>query len=141
MGGTPFTREPTRLDIRCGTGFLGCERDGILWFYRLLDGQFGLAQPARSNGNGFADFLLGTAKQLTNQCYRRVCVVAVYALLGILCQDTWQASPRLTIIYGLRYEYQKPWRYRTQQITSFDFKNNKLVLPQTALRLLFLQER
>jgi hypothetical protein len=30
----------------------------------------------------------------------------------------------------LRYEYQKPWRYRTQQITSFDFKNNKLVLPQ-----------
>ena len=27
-------------------------------------------------------------------------------------QDTWQATPRLTFNYGLRYMYQSPWQER-----------------------------
>jgi hypothetical protein len=38
----------------------------------------------------------------------------------------------LTLIYGLRYEYQSPWMYRTQQVTTFDMAHDKLVIPENS---------
>src|SRR5439155_1012888 len=43
-------------------------------------------------------------------------------------QDTWKASPRLTLNFGVRYMYQRPWTFRDHNATFFDFANNKLVL-------------
>jgi Carboxypeptidase regulatory-like domain len=66
------------------------------------------ATDLRSSVNSFtqfADFLLGDANtvgknvQLTDPLTMRFSNFAFYA------QDTWQASPKLTLTYGLRYEY------------------------------------
>ena len=114
-----WNRVPSAANV---TGFFG--------FTGSWTGNSGWPDLPRSNGNGFADFLLGTANSSQTSATGAYASWLYTRYWGFYAQDTWQASPRLTIIYGLRYEYQKPWRYRTQQITSFDFKNNKLVLPQ-----------
>lgn len=86
-----------------------------------------------SNGNSFADFLLGTANSSQTSATGAWGPGWTYSRYwGFYAQDTWQATPRLTIIYGLRYEYQSPWRFRTPQITSIDLRNGKLVLPENS---------
>ncbi len=114
-----WNRVPSAANV---TGFFG--------FNGSWTGNSGWPDLPHSNGNSFADFLLGTATSSQTSATGAYASWLYTRYWGFYAQDTWQASPRLTIIYGLRYEYQKPWRYRTQQITSFDFKNNKLVLPQ-----------
>jgi hypothetical protein len=85
-------------------------------------------QPS-SQGNSFADFLLGvpattnfagplTDYQLSSRDWE------FYA------QDTFQVIPKLTLNYGLRYVYQTPWQVRDDRVTYLDLKNNKLAIPQ-----------
>src|SRR5436305_14591479 len=74
-------------------GPLGCERDGIFWFRWFLDGQFGLAQPGSFQWQQLCRFSAGHGQQLTNQRHWGVCVVAVYALLGILCPGNRAGHP------------------------------------------------
>jgi hypothetical protein len=114
-----WNRIPSAANV---TGFFG--------FTGSWTGNSGWPNLPHSNGNGFADFLLGTANSSQTSATGAYASWLYTRYWGLYAQDTWQATPRLTIIYGLRYEYQTPWRYRTQQITSIDFKNNKLVLPQ-----------
>jgi Carboxypeptidase regulatory-like domain len=85
-----------------------------------------------SNGNSFADFLLGLPYNDATPG------IGVYAKMiysrqwGLYVQDTWQVKPNLTINYGLRYEYQTPWLYRRQEVTTFDMASNTIVLPQNS---------
>jgi hypothetical protein len=85
-----------------------------------------------SSGNAFADFLLGDASGSTTA------PVGAYAKniysrdWGAYVQDTWQATPKMTLIFGLRYEYQSPWLYKNQEVTTFDMANDKLVIPQNS---------
>ena len=62
-----------------------------------------------SAGNAFADFLLGDAQSdslLDPGTFGRCMYDRFWAFYG---EDTWQATSRLTVYYGLRYELQKPW--------------------------------
>jgi hypothetical protein len=84
-----------------------------------------------SNGNAFADFLLGTA-------------VAAGAGLPIqdkvnysrdsefYIQDSWKVNRRLTLNYGVRYVYQTPWSTRDNIVGYFDPKTGKIALPQNS---------
>jgi Carboxypeptidase regulatory-like domain len=84
----------------------------------------------QSPGNPFADFLLGfpvsTGYGINAQPYLLDRDWEWYA------QDTWKATPRLTLNFGLRYMYQRPWTYRDHNATFFDFANNKLILAENS---------
>jgi hypothetical protein len=79
-------------------------------------------------GNAYADFLLGLPATVTRQepfatQYNRSRDWAGYA------QDDFKVTPRLTLIYGLRYEYNGPAYARDGNMYSFDLATGKIVLP------------
>ena len=84
----------------------------------------------QSPGNGFADFLLGYADSsgygVNAQPYLLSRDWEWYV------QDTWKVSPRLTLTFGVRYMYQRPWTYRDHNATFFDFAKSSLVLAQNS---------
>ena len=41
-------------------------------------------------------------------------------------QDTWQASKKMTIYYGVRYMYETPWNWQNGYSTYWDPATNKL---------------
>jgi hypothetical protein len=128
-----------RHTIKAGVGETGYK------VYRMLGlgglGAFGMTgqwtgnkgwpgQP-HSQGNSFADFLLGDVNSFS------------YALPGhdeigysrdwdFYAKDTWQVTSRLTLNYGLRYTYQTPWSVRDNMQAFFDFNTGKLILPETS---------
>jgi hypothetical protein len=83
----------------------------------------------KSQGNAFADFLLGAPSSTANGLVQpdQLCYGRDFAVYG---QDTWQASRRLTLYYGIRYTYQTPWTMRDHTFTFYDPGTNQLALPQ-----------
>jgi len=49
-------------------------------------------------------------------------------------QDDFRVTPRLTLMYGLRYEYNGPAYTRNDNIYSFDLATGKIVIPGDAAR-------
>ena len=85
------------------------------------------ANPATS-GNGFADFLLGIPGGGT--------LIRNSGLAGLRStefsaywQDTWRASDKLTVDYGLRYDLFTPQTEVFNRQTNFDLKTAQLLLP------------
>lgn len=73
----------------------------------------------RFSGNDFADFLLGIPESTTialtgPDLDGRVWHYKFYA------QDSFKLSPKLTLEFGLRYEYNAPFKDETFNITNFD---------------------
>lgn len=93
-------------------------------------GNAGWPTQPHSAGNAFADFLIGVGTASQTSAQGQYASYLFSRDWGVYAQDTWQASSRLTLIYGVRYEYQTPWHHRTQTITTFDPVNDKLVLPE-----------
>lgn len=87
-------------------------------------------QPS-SQGNAFADFLLGTTSS-TNFAGPLTEIVTYSRDWEFYAQDTFQISPKLTLNYGIRYIYQSPWKVRDDRVSYFDAKNNKLAIPQNS---------
>lgn len=63
----------------------------------------------RYSGNAFGDFLLGYPSQTTT-FVGLVFMEQKTWQSGVFVQDEWRLSPRVTLNYGLRYEYQAPDR-------------------------------
>lgn len=77
------------------------------------------------SGNAFGDFLLGafTGDLLI---IREIPYVGHQTYLGFYALDQWRATPRLTINYGLRYEYWSPWLVPRNTTESFNFKTGQI---------------
>jgi hypothetical protein len=100
-------------------------------FTGVWTGNKGNPGQPQSVGNAFADFLLGDAvssntgpaghdtKYYTND-------------LEFYVQDTWQASPRLTVYYGIRYMDQTPWTIRDYLRSGYNLATNQIILPQNS---------
>jgi hypothetical protein len=76
------------------------------------------ATDSSTTGNALASLLLGTTSYGQTQFQPDIASkLPYYALYG---QDTWQASRRLTVILGLRYEVQPGATERFNRLASFD---------------------
>jgi hypothetical protein len=62
-------------------------------------------------GSDFADFLLGTPSTFIQASNQILDSRSKY--MGLYAQDSWRATPNLTLNYGLRWEFSNPW-YDTQ---------------------------
>ncbi len=105
---------------------------GAFTFSGEWTGNLGWPGQPHSGGNAFADFLLGTANSSTTAPVGAFAEDIYSRDWGMYAQDTWQVTPKLTIVAGVRYEYESPWLYRTQTVTTFDIANDKLVLPENS---------
>jgi hypothetical protein len=100
---------------------------------RAVFGQFNFN--GRFSGNSFGDFLLGLPNTVTRvdpypTQYGRWNNWAGYA------QDDFKVTTRLTLSYGLRYEYNSPITMRDDNFYSFDPATASLLVPsQDSLRL------
>jgi hypothetical protein len=85
----------------------------------------------QSAGNAFADYLLGDAISSgtgfpghDSKFYDKD--------WELYFQDTWQATPKLTVYYGVRYMNQMPWTMRGNLRSSYDRATNQLALPENS---------
>ncbi len=87
----------------------------------------------RFTGNAYADFLLGLPNQVTRmEPYRPQYVrFRDWSFYG---QDDFKVTPRLTLMYGLRYEYNGPAHTLDDNIFSFDLATGRIVLPSDQAR-------
>lgn len=102
---------------------------GTFTFTGAWTGNKGWPGQPSSQGNAFADFLLGTANS-TNFAGPLTEIVTYSRLWEFYAQDTFQVNPKLTLNYGVRYTYQSPWRVRDDRVSYFDTNSNRLALPQ-----------
>ena len=73
----------------------------------------------RYTGNAMGDFLLGFPSQTTTFT-GLVFMEQVNWQTALFVQDEWRLSPRLTVNYGIRYEYQAPDREVENRWGTFD---------------------
>ncbi len=119
------------------TGFLfSSYRDAMLYGY-YLNGEFDFYGPGTGigSGNDLADFLMGLPDDF--QEYPNAPTnIRSHSFAGY-AQDSWKITPRFTLNYGLRYEYNQP-KYDTQG-RSFSFIPGlqSTVFPDAPLGLVF----
>jgi hypothetical protein len=82
---------------------------------------------AQSTGNGFADFLLGMPDNYSQQSSPAFYELSVNA--GIFAQDSWRIRPNLTLNYGLRWDYIRPWSEAHNQISTLIYGENSVQFP------------
>lgn len=94
----------------------------------VANGTFSFFGPgAQSTGNGFADFLLGLPDNYSQQSSPAFYERSVDA--GIFAEDSWRIRPNLTINYGLRWDYIRPWSEEHNQISTLISGENSVQFP------------
>ena len=71
---------------------------------------------SQSTGNGFADFLLGLPDFYSQQSSPTFHEFS--ATGGIFAEDSWRMRSTLTVNYGLRWDYIRPWSEHNNQGTT-----------------------
>lgn len=87
----------------------------------------------RFTGNAYADFLLGLPNQVTRMEPYRPQKIR-FRDWSFYAQDDFKITPRLTLIYGLRYEYNGPAHTLDDNIFSFNLATGRLVIPSEKTR-------
>ena len=82
---------------------------------------------AQSTGNGFADFLLGLPDNYSQQSSPAFYELSVNA--GIFAEDSWRIRSNLTLNYGLRWDYIRPWSEEHNQISTLISGENSVQFP------------
>ena len=77
-----------------------------------------------TGGLEFADYLLGSYSS-TLLIVRQIPYVGHQTYLGFYAQDSWRVTNKLTLNYGLRYEYWTPWTVPRNTTASFNFQTGQ----------------
>jgi hypothetical protein len=75
---------------------------------------------------GVTDFIFGAQDDYSLGNYTSPTVYYDYDFA--YAEDSWKVSPRLTLTYGLRYEFSTPQRAHGQRLSNFDPATNGLIL-------------
>lgn len=87
----------------------------------------------RYSGNAYADFLLGLPVTVTRmEPYRPQYIRA--RDWSLYAQDDFKLTRRLTLMYGLRYEYNGPAYTLDDNVFSFDLATGRIVIPSDNAR-------
>lgn len=89
---------------------------GTFNFTNNITAQNGLNPGA--SGNGLASMLLGYGSAGNETAFSRPWESLRYQ--GYYVQDTWQATPKLTVTAGVRWEIPGVWKERYNRVASFD---------------------
>ncbi len=99
----------------------------------IFNGSF--AFNGSETGLDFADFLIGSPSSYTQgqarSFYNRNLYMAAFA------QDSWKASSRLTMNYGVRWDRIRPWREEFNQLQTMVKGQQSEVFPGAPLGLVF----
>ncbi len=83
----------------------------------VADGTFSFfGSGTQSTGNGYADFLLGLPdfySQESSPVFHEFSATG-----GLFGEDSWRVRPDLTVNYGLRWDYVRPWSEKNNQGTT-----------------------
>lgn len=105
---------------------------GELRRFQVNDQQAPLAQRGdfvfddRLSSFDYANFMLGYLSS-ANRAIPRPNAYLRDSLWGIYFQDDFKISPRITLNYGIRYEYQSPWTEKFDRLVTFDPDTGALV--------------
>lgn len=86
-------------------------------------------------GVDFADFLLGIPSQ-----YNQSQLQSFYGrdkFTGLFAQDSWRATRKLTLNYGLRWDRIEPWYEKYNQVATFEAGRQSIVFPGAPAGILF----
>jgi hypothetical protein len=72
----------------------------------------------QTSGSSFASFLLGQAFSGATETIRYL--QQIYPYYAMYWQDDWRLNPKLTVNYGVRYEFTQPPRSGGDQYSDFD---------------------
>jgi len=72
----------------------------------------------QTSGSSFASFLLGTAFSGATETIRYL--QQIYPYYAMYAQDDWRVNSKLTVNYGVRYEFTQPPRSGGDQYSDFD---------------------
>ncbi len=85
-------------------------------------------QPFGQTGSPKAGMYMGLLETYNNT-FARSYYLWRYAEYSAYAQDEFKVTPRLTLTYGLRYEYRPPFHEARNNITGFDKARDAVVLP------------
>ncbi len=86
-------------------------------------------------GSDFADFLIGIDSSYTQGEGQNFYNRNHYA--GLYAQDSWRATPQLTLNYGLRWDVLPPWSEKFNQLLTLDPNEQSVVFPNAPKGILF----
>lgn len=84
------------------------------------------------SGFDYANFLLGYPST-TTLATPRPAAYPRSTLFAFYVQDDMRVTPKLTLNYGIRYQYQSPWTEKFDRRYTFDLANGNLVVAGTSM--------
>lgn len=90
-------------------------------------------------GNDYADFLIGVASNYNQADSQAYYIRHKYA--GGFAQDSWRATPTLTLNYGVRWDLMEYWSEKYNQIPTFIPGEQSVVYPNAPVGLVYVGDK